>query len=144
MLRSAFGVILVILVPGAIAPKVLTRKELKLLPKGSVIVDVSIDKGSWIETSRPTTHKNPTYLVDEIVNYCIANLPGTVPCAASYFLNMATFLFGLNLANNGLDALKQDDNLLQGLHTHKGKLVYQAIAKAQGLEYCDPQVALNN
>ena len=110
---------------------------------GAAIVDVAIDQGGCCETSRPTTHAAPTFVVDEVVHYCVANMPGAVAHTSAYALNNATLPFILALADKGAEqALADDPHLLAGLNVHKGKLTYRAVAEAQGLPFEDPRTAL--
>lgn len=125
-----------VLVPGAAAPKLVTREMLKDVSKGSVIVDVAVDQGGCIETTRPTTHSNPTYYVEDVLHYCVANMPGAVPRTSTFALTNATLPYALRLANRGLlDAINSDPGLKEGVNTHAGKLTYKAVADDQGLEY---------
>lgn len=125
-----------LLIPGARAPKLLTRSIISKMRKGSVIVDVSIDQGGCAETSRPTTFADPIFLVDGIIHYCVANIPGCVPRTSSFALTNATFPYVLKLANLGYkEALKQDPALRRGLNVFKGKLTNQAVAESLGIEY---------
>lgn len=119
-----------VLVPGAAAPKLVTRAMIKQMRPGSVVVDVAIDQGGCFETSKPTTHTDPTYIVDGIVHYCVANMPGAVARTSTFALNNATLPFTLALANKGIKkALLEDKYLLDGLNVHEGKLTYEAVAK---------------
>ncbi|WP_170346192.1 alanine dehydrogenase [Ruegeria atlantica] len=138
---TADAVIGAVLIPGAAAPRLVTRDMLATMKEGAALVDVAIDQGGCFETSTATTHENPTYVVDGVVHYCVANMPGAVPKTSSYALNNATLQHGLALANNGLRAL---DNpfLLQGLNVHEGKLTYKAAADCLEYGYCDPREAL--
>lgn len=131
-----------VLIPGASAPKLVTRDMLKGMKKGAVLVDVSIDQGGCFETSRPTTHAQPTYEVDGVVHYCVANMPGAVPLTSSHALNNATLSFGLQLADKGVAALKENMHLRHGLNVHRGKVTYPAVATALGLDYTPPEEAL--
>jgi len=125
-----------VLVPGAAAPKLVTREMLKDVMKGAVIVDVAVDQGGCIETTRPTTHSNPTYYVEDVLHYCVANMPGAVPRTSTFALTNATLPYALRLANRGfLDAISADPGLKEGVNTYAGKLTYQAVADDQGLEY---------
>ncbi|HEV7893013.1 MAG TPA: alanine dehydrogenase [Pyrinomonadaceae bacterium] len=125
-----------VLVPGAAAPKLVTREMLKDVSKGSVIVDVAVDQGGCIETTRPTTHSNPTYYVEDVLHYCVANMPGAVPRTSTFALTNATLPYALRLANRGfLDAINSDPGLKEGVNTYAGKLTYKAVADDQGLEY---------
>ena len=126
-----------VLVPGAAAPKLVTREMLKTMKRGSVLVDIAIDQGGCFETSHPTTHADPVYEVDGIIHYCVANMPGAVARTSAFALNNATLPFALKIANLGpKDALK-DPDLLNGLNVSEGKIRHQAVAEALGLEY-DP------
>ncbi len=127
-----------VLVPGAEAPKLISKEMLKKMKNGSVLVDVAIDQGGCFETSHPTTHEDPTYEVDGVVHYCVANMPGAAPRTSSEALNNATLPFGLALANKGLDALKDNPHLARGLNVLNGKLTYPAVGEALGLEWEDP------
>ena len=132
-----------VLIPGAEAPKLVTRDMLKLMKRGSVIVDVAIDQGGCVETSKPTTHGDPTYIVDEVVHYCVANMPGGVPRTSTFALNQATLPYLVKLANKGYQkALKDDKNFLAGLNVCKGQVTYKAVADVFGHEYVDPTSAL--
>ena len=138
----ADAVIGAVLVPGAAAPKLVTKAMLGGMKPGSVLCDVAIDQGGCFETSKATTHAEPTYEVDSIVHYCVANMPGAVPLTSSHALNNATLPFGLALADKGLDALKSDPNLMNGLNVHKGKVTNSAVAEALGIEMSDVEEAL--
>jgi len=128
---SADLVVGAVLIPGASAPRLVTRQTLSKMRTGSVIVDVSIDQGGCFETSKPTTHENPTYVVDGVVHYCVANMPGGVPRTSTFALNNATLPFALALANSGYkQALIRNPHLLNGLNICKGKITYQAVADA--------------
>jgi alanine dehydrogenase len=129
-----------VLVPGASAPKLVTKEMIKSMRAGSVVVDISIDQGGCFETSRPTTHQNPTYVVDNVVHYCVTNMPGAVPRTSTFALNNATLPFVLSLANRGYrEALRCDPHLLNGLNVCQGKLTYQAVADALNQEYVPAQ-----
>jgi len=128
-----------IFMPGAEAPKLVTKDMIKLMKRGSVIVDVAIDQGGCVETSKPTTHGDPTYIVDDVVHYCVANMPGGVPRTSTLALNNATLPFLVKLANKGYQkALGEDKNFLAGLNVHKGDVTYKAVADVFGHEYVDP------
>jgi len=128
-----------VLIPGAEAPKLVTKDMLKLMKRGSVIVDVAIDQGGCVETSKPTTHGNPTYIVDDVVHYCVANMPGGVPRTSTFALNTATLPYLVKLANKGYQkALKEDKNFLAGLNVYKGQITYKAVADVFNHEYTDP------
>ena len=125
-----------VLIPGASAPKLVTREMLKKLPQGAVLVDVAIDQGGCFETSKPTTHQQPTFEVDGVVHYCVANMPGGVARTSTLALTNATLPFVQALANKGWrGALNDDAHLARGLNVHNGKVVYQAVAEAHGLEH---------
>jgi alanine dehydrogenase len=133
---EADAVIGAVLLPGAIAPKLVTREMIKKMKTGAVIVDVAIDQGGCFETSRPTTHADPTFLVDGVVHYCVANMPGAVARTSTFALTNATHPFVGALANFGLmKALSFDRHLRNGLSVHKGLLVSKPVAQAHGLDY---------
>ena len=131
-----------VLIPGAAAPKLVTAEMVARMQPGSVLVDVAIDQGGCFETSHPTTHDEPTFVVDDILHYCVANMPGAVPRTSSHALNNATLPFVLKLADRGLDALRDDEHLRHGLNVHAGKLTIREVAEAQGLEWISPEQAL--
>jgi len=130
--KQADMVIGAVLVPGASAPKLVSRAQLSTMKPGAVLVDVAIDQGGCFETSRPTTHDEPTYIVDGIVHYCVANMPGAVPRTSSEALNNATLPHVIALANKGVNALDDDPHLANGLNVVGGKIVYQAVLDAIG------------
>lgn len=141
---SADLIIGAVLVPGAAAPKLLSRALLREMRPGSVLVDVAIDQGGCFETSHPTTHQDPTYVVDGIVHYCVANMPGAVPRTSTFALNNATLPFVLSLVTKGPKlALLSDPHFLRGLNVHRGHVTYEAVSSALGLDYVDPKEALN-
>jgi alanine dehydrogenase len=127
-----------VLVPGAAAPKLVRREHLKLMKPGSVVVDVAIDQGGCFETSHPTTHAEPTYVIDQVVHYCVANMPGAAPRTSSEALVHATLPFGLALADQGLAALERDPHLARGLNVLKGEVAHPAVAAALGKPFKDP------
>jgi alanine dehydrogenase len=127
-----------VLTAGAAAPKLVKREHLSRMKPGSVLVDVSIDQGGCFETSHPTTHAEPTYTVDGVVHYCVANMPGAAPRTSSEALGNATLPFGLALADHGLEALKRDRHLAKGLNVLKGELTHPAVAEALGKPFVDP------
>ncbi len=132
-----------VLIPGAEAPKLITKDMLKLMKRGSVIVDVAIDQGGCVETSKPTTHGDPTYIVDDVVHYCVANMPGGVPRTSTFALNQATLPYLAKLANKGYQkALNEDNNFLAGLNVCKGQITYKAVANTFKHEYIEPLKAL--
>ncbi len=133
-----------VLVPGAAAPKLVTREMLKHMKPGSVIVDVAIDQGGCFETSHPTTHENPTFTVENVVHYCVANMPGAVPRTSTFALNNATLPFIMTIANKGVKAaLNADPHLMNGLNVYKGQVTYEAVAVDLNLNYTPAQVVLN-
>ena len=133
-----------VLIPGANAPKLVSKEMIKSMKRGSVIVDVAIDQGGCVETSKPTTHANPTYVVDDVVHYCVANMPGGVPMTSTLALNAATLPFVLNLAQSGYrDALSSDANFLAGLNVCQGNITYKAVAEDLDYEFIDPSKAIN-
>ena len=133
---SADLVIGAVLIPGAAAPKLVTRNMLKRMQKGSVLVDVAIDQGGCFETSRATTHADPTYVVDDVVHYCVANMPGAVARTSTYALKNVTLPHALRIAKLGWkEALKSDPHLAEGLNVHEGKVTYEAVATELGHEY---------
>lgn len=132
-----------VLVPGAAAPRLVTRQHLSQMKPGSVLVDVAIDQGGCFETSKPTTHDNPIYEVDGIVHYCVANMPGAVPRTSSFALNNATLPFVLALADKGYKkALQADKHLMNGLNISQGKVVCEAVATALNYNYTPPEQVL--
>ncbi|MDG6773256.1 alanine dehydrogenase [Thiomicrorhabdus sp. ZW0627] len=134
-----------VLVPGASAPKLVTVEHIKKMKNGSVIVDVAIDQGGCMETSRPTSHENPTYIVDGVVHYCVTNMPGAVPTTSTFALNNATLPYILDLANKGYkQALLKDDLFREGLNIYKGHVTCRSVAEALGLDYLDAKTALQN
>jgi alanine dehydrogenase len=132
---AADVVIGAVLVPGASAPKLVSRAMLGSMRKGSVIVDVAIDQGGCFETSHATTHADPTYEVDGVIHYCVANMPGAVPLTSSQALNNATLPFGLALAKNGFAAVLENPHLRAGLNVYRGRLTYKAVADSLGLPF---------
>ena len=134
-----------VLIPGAEAPKLITKDMLKLMKRGAVIVDVAIDQGGCVETSKPTTHANPTYIVNDVVHYCVANMPGGVPRTSTLALNKATLPYLVKLADKGYKkALEEDKNFLAGLNIYKGQVTYKAVADVFGYKYISPSEALAN
>lgn len=125
-----------VLIPGAAAPKLVTRDMLKLIPDGAVLVDVAVDQGGCFETTHATTHSNPTFYEEGVLHYCVANMPGAVPRTSTFGLTNATLPYALELANKGFEAaVKNDQGLQEGVNTYKGKLTYKAVADSQGLEF---------
>ena len=132
-----------VLIPGASAPKLVSAALVKQMKKGSVIVDVAIDQGGCFETSHATTHADPTYVVDGVIHYCVANMPGAVPRTSTFALNNATLPFALALADKGWRrALAEDPHLMNGLNIANGHVTCKPVADALGLAYVDPAKAL--
>jgi len=131
-----------VLIPGAAAPKLVTREHLRTMRPGSVVADVAIDQGGCFETSKATTHDDPTYVEEGVVHYCVANMPGAVARTSTFALNHATLPFTIRLAEKGLDALLQDEHLLNGLNVHRGMVTYEQVAHDLGYDYVTPQQAL--
>lgn len=143
LLKTADLVIGAVLIPGAAAPKLVTKEHLATMMDGSVLVDVAIDQGGCFETSKATTHADPTYVVDGVVHYCVANMPGAVARTSTYALNAATLAHAKRLARLGWkEALQSDAHLLKGLNVCEGKLTIQAVAEAQGLDWVEPETCL--
>jgi alanine dehydrogenase len=139
-LRKADLVIGAVLLPGAKAPHLVKRGDLKLMKPGSVVVDVAVDQGGCIETIKPTTHEQPTYVVDGIIHYAVANMPGGVPRTSTLALTNATFPYAKRLARRGWKQACRDDRaLFLGLNVIEGKVVYPGVAEAFGLPVADPQ-----
>jgi alanine dehydrogenase len=135
-LRRADLFIGAVLIPGRAAPKLVTRDMLGLMKEGAVVVDVAVDQGGCLETTHATTHSNPTYVVDGIVHYCVANMPGAVPRTSTFALNNVTLPYALALAKKGVVKAAQDDpGLLLGVNTYKGHITYEAVAESQGRPY---------
>jgi alanine dehydrogenase len=139
--RNADIVIGAVLIPGAKAPKLLRKEHLKIMKPGSVVVDVAIDQGGCFETSHATTHSDPIYVVDNVIHYCVANMPGAYARTSTFALNNATLSYGLQLANKGVEAAcRENAALLLGLNTYKGVITFKAVAEAFGQlnNYKDP------
>jgi alanine dehydrogenase len=133
-----------VLVPGAAAPKLVTRDMLKTMKRGSVLVDIAIDQGGCFETSHPTTHADPVYEIDGVIHYCVANMPGAVARTSAFALNNVTLPFVLKIANLGAEeAMRRDPHLANGLNVSDGKIRHQAVAEALGLAY-DPVLGLEH
>jgi len=125
-----------VLIPGAAAPKIVTRAMVAKMKKGAVIVDVAIDQGGCIETARPTTHTDPSYVVDGVVHYCVTNMPAAVPYTSTLALTNATFPYVMKLAKLGAQtAIREDKGIAEGVNTYKGTLTYEAVASAQKREW---------
>ena len=132
-----------VLVPGKSAPRLITEAIIKEMRPGSVFIDVAIDQGGCSATSRPTTHSNPTYVVHDVIHYCVTNMPGAVPRTAAFALNNATLPFVLELANNGYKkALKNDKHLRNGLNIYHGKITHEGVAESVGQIYTSPETAI--
>jgi alanine dehydrogenase len=137
---SADAVIGGVLIPGASAPKLVSQLLVSQMRPGAVLVDVAIDQGGCFETSHPTTHEDPVYLVDDVVHYCVANMPGAVARTSTLALTNATSPFVLAIANHGIhSSLKNNPHLLNGLNVYRGHITCEAVARAQGLEFVDPK-----
>jgi len=137
-IKNAHLIIGAVLIPGAKAPSLISKSMLKDLSKGTVLVDVAVDQGGCFETTHPTTHEKPTYIIDDVLHYSVANMPGAVPATSTEALTNATISRGLLIANNGWkSACKQDNSLKLGLNIVKGKIVYKAVADAFGFKYHD-------
>lgn len=135
VIQSADAVIGSVLIAGARAPMLITRDMLPTMPDGSVIVDVAVDQGGCVETTRPTTHRDPTYVVDGVLHYGVSNMPGAVPRTSAIALANATLSYVLKLADKGLeDAIRSDPGFAKGLNTHRGQLIYQAVGDAFGIQ----------
>lgn len=135
-LRHADLVIGAVLVPGATAPKLVTRDMIKAMPKGSVIIDIAIDQGGCVETARPTTHNAPTYIEEGVIHYCVTNMPGAVPRTSAFALNNATLPYVLDIANKGaVVAMRENTHLLHGLNVYQGHITHAAVAQSLGQPY---------
>lgn len=144
LLKTADMVVGAVLIPGAAAPKIVTRDQLAVMKKGSVLVDVAIDQGGCFETSKPTTHENPTYEIDGIIHYCVANMPGAVANTSTYALNAATIRHAKSIARLGWkEALKSDRHLMNGLNVCAGKLTQAAVGEALGIDHVAPESCIN-
>lgn len=132
-----------VLIPGAAAPKLVTEDMVKRMQPGAVLVDVAIDQGGCFETSKATTHADPTYILHDVVHYCVANMPGAVPRTSTFALNNATLPFIINIANKGYKkALADDPHLLNGLNVYRGKVTERSVAENLGFDYVEPTTAL--
>jgi alanine dehydrogenase len=141
--RRADLIIATVLIPGAKAPKLITAETVRAMKPGAVIVDVAIDQGGCAETSRPTTHSHPTYIVDDVVHYCVTNMPGAVARTSTFALNNMTLPHVIALADKGYRvALGQDPHLRAGLNIHEGRITYKAVAEALKLPYVPAEQAL--
>jgi alanine dehydrogenase len=141
--RRSDLVIAAVLIPGAAAPKIISAETVKAMKPGTVIVDIAIDQGGCAETSRPTTHSDPIYLVDDVVHYCVTNMPGAVARTSTFALNNVTLPFVLALADKGLrPALAEDSHFRDGLNVHDGQITHKAVASALKLPYSRAEAAL--
>jgi alanine dehydrogenase len=137
-IRTADLIVGAVLIPGAKAPSLITRDMLKTMHPGTVLVDVAVDQGGCIETCKPTTHEEPIFIIDEIIHYCVANMPGAVPYTSTMALTNATLPYAIQLANEGWEkACKKNEELLKGLNIVKGDVVYKAVAEAFDLPYTE-------
>ena len=144
-MTAAFDYVIVggVLIPGASAPKLVTAAMIRRMQPGAVVVDVAIDQGGCFETSHATTHAEPTYVVDGVVHYCVANMPGGVPRTSTFALNNATLPFTLALADKGWRrALREDAHLRNGLNVAMGKVTCQPVAEALGYDYVPPETVM--
>jgi alanine dehydrogenase len=138
LIQHADLIVGAVLIPGAKAPHLITRKMLKLMKQGTVLVDVAVDQGGCIETCSPTTHENPTFVIDGIVHYCVANMPGAVPYTSTLALTNATLPYAIQLANKGWKkACLENEELKKGLNVVEGKIVFKGVSDAWNLEYTD-------
>jgi alanine dehydrogenase len=142
IVHDADLVIGAVLIPGGRAPHLVTRSLIGRMREGAVIVDVAVDQGGCIETTRPTTHSNPTYRVDGVLHYCVANMPGAVPRTSTFALNNQTLPYVLQIAGAGLNAVRQQQTLLHGLNTYQGYLTCQGVAESFALPYTKPEELL--
>lgn len=131
-----------VLVPGAAAPKLITRDMLKLLQPGSVLVDIAVDQGGCAETTRPTTHEDPTYFEEEVLHYCVANMPGAYSRTSTQALNNVTERYLFSLADGPIEAMQQNKGLASGLNTYQGQLTSEPVAEAHGMDYVSPEKVL--
>jgi alanine dehydrogenase len=144
MITSHDLIIGAVLIPGAKAPHLITRDMLKDMRPGTVLVDVAVDQGGCIETCKPTTHENPTFVIDEVMHYCVANMPGAVPYTSTLALTNATLPYAIQLANKGWkQACKDNEELKLGLNVINGKVCYKGVSDAFGLDYHDVETFLN-
>jgi alanine dehydrogenase len=132
-----------VLIPGAVAPKLVTRDMIPTMRPGTVLVDVAVDQGGCFETTMPTTHDHPTFAIDHVIHYCVANMPGAVPRTSTLALTNATLPYALQIANKGWKkACTDDESLKKGLNVVSGKVVYKGVADAFGLPYHEVQTVL--
>jgi len=143
MVRNSDVIIGAVLIPGAVAPKLITRDMIPTMKPGTVLVDVAVDQGGCFETTVPTTHDHPTFVIDHVIHYCVANMPGAVPRTSTLALTNATLPYAIQIANKGWKkACNENDALRKGLNVVSGKVVYQGVADAFGLPYQDVQTVL--
>ena len=143
LVKQADLVVGAVLIAGAAAPKLVTAEHVRQMKAGSVLVDISIDQGGCFETSRPTTHAEPTYIVDDVVHYCVTNMPGAVPRTSTFALTNVTLPFVRDLANLGwCEALLRDSHLANGLNVHSGHVNHEAVANDLGYDYLSAHDAL--
>lgn len=143
MVRNSDVIIGAVLIPGAVAPKLVTRDMIPTMKPGTVLVDVAVDQGGCFETTVPTTHDHPTFVIDHVIHYCVANMPGAVPRTSTLALTNATLPYAMLIANKGWKkACTENDALRKGLNVVKGKVVYEGVAEAFGLPYQDVQTVL--
>jgi alanine dehydrogenase len=143
MVRNSDVIIGAVLIPGAVAPKLVTRDMIPTMKPGTVLVDVAVDQGGCFETTVPTTHDHPTFVIDHVIHYCVANMPGAVPRTSTLALTNATLPYALQIANRGWkNACRESEPLRKGLNVVKGKVVYEGVAEAFGLPYQDVQTVL--
>jgi alanine dehydrogenase len=135
-IKQADLIVGAVLIPGAKAPHLITKDMLKDMKKGAVVVDVAVDQGGCIETCKPTTHENPTYVIDDVVHYCVANMPGAVPYTSTLALTNATLPYAIQLADKGWKKAAQENaDLVPGLNVIQGDIVYKAVAEAFNMPY---------
>ncbi|MDC7242167.1 MAG: alanine dehydrogenase, partial [Spirochaetales bacterium] len=139
VLAESDVVIGAVLIPGAKAPRLVKREHLKLMKTGAVLVDVAVDQGGCFETTRPTTHDDPTFIVDGVVHYCVANMPGSVAVTATEALNSVTLPYGLKIADRGLEAAcRESETIRLGLNLYEGACVYKEVCEDLGIEFVNP------
>ncbi len=143
MVLNADLVIGAVLIPGGRAPWLVTRDMLSAMRPNAVIIDVAVDQGGCVETSRPTTHSDPTFVVDGVLHYCVANMPGAVPRTSTFALTNQTLRYAIELANEGLDAVRKSPPLQGGLNTHGGRVTHKGVAEAFELTYAEPTSVLD-
>ena len=144
LLKDADVVIGAVLIPGAKAPKMLKKQDLKIMQKSSILVDVAIDQGGCFETSKPTTHSDPVYEIDGIIHYCVANMPGCVAKTSTLALTDSTLNFGLEIADLGVkESALKNQAILEGINTYDGLCTYEAVSKAFNIQYTDAKTAIN-